>query len=152
MYEKLGKYLTIILSSAVKFIFGPVEGLALGLTWVETAVFTVCGMMVSVVVFTFFGEFMKEKLTNRFFKQKKLFTPKTRRNVKLWQKYGIYGVAFLTPLLLTPIGGTILATSFGEKKLKIFFWMLISGIFWCLVFTLLIFQAQDFLRKLGLHF
>jgi hypothetical protein len=140
------KYLTVFLSSAVKFVFGPLEGLALELSWAETALLTASGMMLSVTVFTFFGNYLKTVLLRRFFQKRKLFKKSTRRNVRLWQKLGIYGVAFLTPILLTPIGGTVLAVSFGEKKYKIMLWMLASAIFWSVALTLIAFQATDWLQ------
>lgn len=144
MSERLLEYLSVLLSSTVKFIFGPIQGVAYGLGWLETALLTASGMMLSVFFFTYFGRFLKQ----RFFKREKLFTPKNRRNVRLWRKFGIYGVAALTPLLLTPIGGAILANSFGEKKSKIFFWMLISAIVWGTLLTLMVYRAEDLFTHL----
>jgi uncharacterized membrane protein len=149
MFTQLLKYLTIVFSSALKFIFGPAEGLAMGLPWLETFALTVAGMMLSVVVVTYSGDALRNWLKSRK-KKKALFSKSNRQKITIWQKYGIYGVAFLTPLLLTPIGGTILAVSFGEKKSRIFIWMLVSAIVWSLVFTLLAYEATDFLRSLGL--
>ncbi len=150
MSAQIIKYLTVFFSSSVKFFFGPVEGLALGLSWMETASLTAGGMMFSVILFTYFGKFLKEKVVTKIFKKKKLFTSAHRRNVRLWKRFGIYGVAFLTPLLLTPIGGTLLATSFGEKRFNILIWMLTSAIFWGITFTIIVFQAEDFLRRVGI--
>lgn len=63
----------------------------------------------------------------------------TRRTAVLIRKYGLGGVAFLTPLFLTPIGGTIIAVGMGKPKNKIIVFMLISAIGWALVFTALIY-------------
>lgn len=46
------------------------------------------------------------------------------------------GIAFLTPLILTPIGGTVVLTSFGVAKKKILFTMLVSALFWSIIFGL----------------
>jgi len=53
--------------------------------------------------------------------------------VKIWRKYGIWGVAALTPILFTPIGGTMIAVSFGEKKPKILLAMLLSASLWSVI-------------------
>ena len=149
MLAVIWKYLAIVLSSAVKFFFGPLEGYALGLPWLETAALTITGMMLSVVFFTFSGDALRNRL-KKTSKKKKLFTKGNRRKIKIWQKTGIYGVAFLTPLLLTPIGGTLLAISFGARKAGIILWMFVSAVFWGIVFTLLVYQATDLLRGLGI--
>ena len=114
------------------------SGVALGLHWLETFTFTVVGMMASVFLFTFLGKTLKTTVFRRFYKSKALFSPRNRRIVRIWRQYGMAGVAFLTPILLTPIGGTIVATSFGESKFKIFTYMLISALFWGIILTLLI--------------
>lgn len=147
MSERILEYLAVFLTSSVKFIFGPIQGAAFGLGWLETAALTASGMMMTVMVFTFLGQYLRK----RFYRPKKLFTPVNRRNVRLWRKYGIYGVAALTPLLLSPVGGAILANAFGEKKEKIFFWMLVSAVFWGICITLAVFGAGDWLSSLRAH-
>ncbi len=129
------KYISVLVASMLKFIGGPLSGVALGLRWGETFLFTVAGMMVSVFIFTFLGQTLKYTLLKRFYKNRRLFTPRNRRLVRIWRQYGMAGVAFLTPLLLTPIGGTIVAASFGESKIKIFAYMFLSALFWGLIFT-----------------
>jgi len=129
------KYISVIVASMLKFIGGPLSGVALGLHWVETFLLTVTGMMVSVVLFTFLGQTLKRTLLKRFYARRKLFTPRNRRLVRIWRNYGMSGVAFLTPLLLTPIGGTMVAASFGETRLRIFIYMLVSALFWGFIFS-----------------
>lgn len=141
----LVELITVSLSSTVKFVFGPIEGLAMGLPWLVTALCTATGMMLSVVVITFFYHFLKKHVFPLFQRRKKLFTPTVRRNVRLWRKYGIYGVATLTPLLLTPIGGAVIANAFGEKKYRIFFWMTLNALFWGVAITLMVYEVGDLL-------
>ncbi len=129
------KYLGVWTSSMLKFVFGPVGGYTLGLSYLETVALTVGGMMTSVILFTFLGKHLKRWLASLSSKPKKLFTPKNRKKVRLWRKYGIVGVAFLTPLLLMPIGGTLTAVSFGEKQGKIILYMFISAVICAFVFT-----------------
>ena len=136
------KYLTVIVSSIVKFIFGPFEGLDLGLTKIDTALATAFGMMISVVLITLFFHFFKTKVFPRFSKKRKLFTVANRRKVRVWSKYGILGVSFLTPVILSPIGGALIANAFGEKKYKIFLWMSVMALGWGFIMTYAVFELS----------
>ena len=141
MWEELLKAVPVFVSSMFKFVLGPVGGYAAGLHIVTTIITTVLGMMASVFAFTFFGEWIRTKIIHRFSKKKnkKKFSPANRRFVTIWKRYGIAGVAALTPILLTPIGGTILAVSFGSPKDKIVVYMFISAAFWSIVFSFAIY-------------
>lgn len=139
MWEEILKAIPILISSMFKFILGPVGGYAAGLHIVTTILSTVIGMMASVVAFTFFGEWIRIKILDRFFKGGKKFSKSNRNFVGIWKKYGIAGVAALTPLLLTPIGGTLLAVGFGSPKDKIIVYMFISAAFWSIVFSFAIY-------------
>ena len=101
-------YFSIFISSTVKFIAGPIIGMASNLGIVETALLTALGMMLTVTLFTFFGPQMRSFLSKFRKRDRKIFSRGSRRFVRIWQNYGIPGAAFLTPLILTPIGGAIL--------------------------------------------
>lgn len=134
MYEELAKIASIFFLTMFKFIAGPALGYAAGFSFLGSVAITVAGMMASVILFTFLGEFLREKLLARFFKNRKKFTPRNRRFVKIWKKYGLNGVAFLTPLILTPIGGTLVLANFGAPKGNVLVAMLLSAMFWALFF------------------
>lgn len=53
----------------------------------------------------------------------------------------------MTPLLFTPIGGSLLALSFKVPTLRVLFFMALSGIFWAIVFTAMMYQLT-FVREL----
>lgn len=139
MEELVLKALTIVLLTMLKFIFGPTLGYAGGFSLFSTILITVTGMMSSVLLFTFLGKLLREKVLVRLFRNRKKFTKRNRRFVTIWKKYGLPGVAFLTPLLLTPIGGTILLASFGSSKREIIVSMFLSAVFWSTVFSVLIY-------------
>jgi len=94
--------------------------------------------MTSVLIFSLLGTSAKEKIFKRWQRKKKLFTPRNRRMVRILRKYGLKGVAFLTPVFLSPIIGTVMAASFGESKRRIFFYMLGSAVFWGVIFSVFI--------------
>jgi len=124
----LFKYLSVIFSAALKFVAGPLTALALGLTWYEAALCSAAGMMVSVLVFTYLGKGI-QLLIKRWRKTPpKRFSKSSRRAVRIWKRFGIIGIAALTPLLFTPIGGTIIAVAFRVPRREIFLWMAISGL------------------------
>ena len=111
----VAKYASVIIASTIKFLGGPLSGAALGLTWLETAFCTTLGMMISVVAVTYAGAAL-QALWHRFNPTpRRLFTRRTRLAIRVWQRSGILGIALLTPVILTPIGGTVLAVSFGVK-------------------------------------
>ena len=127
--EEFLKAIPVYFLSMLKFILGPTTGFALKLHFLTTVFVTVAGMMTVVAVFTFFGEWIKK----RWFK--KTATPDLQQPPSKWQKYGLPGIAILTPLILTPLGGTILAVSSGAPRGKIIFFMFVSAAVWSLLFT-----------------
>ena len=129
-------FLGIYLMTLFKFIAGPVLGSVAGYSLLEIMLVTVLGMMSSVLIFTFLGEWMKRQWDLRFHRKRLIFSKRNRRIVKIWQKSGAAGVAFLTPLLLTPIGGTLVMTSFGVKRKIIVSYMFISSVWWSFFFGL----------------
>ena len=135
MLEEILKAIPVVLVSCLKFILGPLEGYALKLHPVTTALSTIIGMMVSVTAFTYFGNWIKTRLFKSFLSDQ--YKPSTgqRKFLILVKKYGLGGVAFFTPLLLTPIGGTLIAVSMGKSREKILLFMLISATAWSILFT-----------------
>ena len=121
--------------SMLKFVIGPVTGIYAGLSIVETALLTTLGMMTSVLLFTYGGTVARDWWFTTFRHDRKLFSPRNRKIVKFWLKYGIKGLAFFTPIIFSPIVGTLLAVSFGESKERIFRFMLIGALFWGFVLS-----------------
>lgn len=137
------KYLSVVLASMVKFIGGPLAGLSLGLQWWETALLTLIGMMLSVVAFTFLGEGI-QRLVGRYRRQKpRLFSRRTRLAVRVWRLSKMTGIALLTPLIFTPIGGTLLAVSFKVPRTTLLIQMAFWGAFWGVVLTLGVYFLGD---------
>ncbi len=123
------EYITVALASTIKFVGGPLAGLAFGMNWLETAVSSAMGMMFTVLIITYSSSFV-EKIYNKLFKKKsrKVFSRSTRFAIRVKQKLGLWGVAFLTPFLFTPILGTFLALSFRYPKSEIVQKMLVCGL------------------------
>ncbi len=135
MLEEILKAITIYFWCMLKFVFGPAGGYAVGLHPITTILTTVAGMMTVVFLFTFFDKWIRAKIFSRF--RRKRLNPKTAAKFqKIWKRYGLVGVALLTPIILTPIGGTLLAVSSGSPKEKIIFYMFVSASFWSVVISM----------------
>lgn len=149
MWEEVLKAVPVYFITMVKFILGPMGGYAAGFNLITTILLTVAGMMTVVLAFAFFGDFIREKVINRFFPKRKRFSDSNRKFVTIWKKYGLAGVAACTPLFLTPIGGTLLAISFGTPKNKLILYMFISASVWAVIFSVVIyFFGNEFLPDL----
>lgn len=143
MIEAAIKYISVFLLSMVKFIGGPVAGAAMGLSFWATAALTIGGMMTSVLLFTIIGTAVSNYYAaKRREKGKPVFNKKSRRIVKVWQRFGIAGIAFLTPVIFSPIIGTIFAIVLGAKRNQIMLHMLWSAVFWGISFTFLLLQLK----------
>jgi membrane protein DedA with SNARE-associated domain len=139
MWEEILKAIPVYFASMLKFILGPVGGYTAGLNLITTILTTVFGMMTVVFLFTYGGNWLRQKVLSRFIKKRNKFSGSNRKFVQVWKKYGLPGVALLTPIVLTPIGGTLLAVSSGSPREKIIFYMFLSASFWAVIFSMAIY-------------
>jgi len=131
------KYFTVYFLSGLKFVFGPAFGVANDLPIPAIIILTALGMMTTVYLFTFFGKEL-HAFFQRFRKNKRVFSKRSRRFVKIWRRFGLKGVCLLTPLILTPPGGAFLVNLLGSKKKLILKWMWISALLWSTVITFVV--------------
>ena len=139
MWEEILKSIPVFLSAMLKFILGPISGYAAKLHIVTTILVTIAGMMTSVIAFTYFGEWIRTHVLDRLFPKRRKIKVHNPKLVAIWKKFGLGGIAALTPVILTPIGGTILAVSNGSPKKKIIIYMLISAASWSVIFSVTIY-------------
>lgn len=139
MIDEILRAIPIYFSCMFKFILGPVGGYAIKLNILTTIITTVAGMMTVVLAFAFFGDWLRMRFLNRIFRKRKKFSERNRRFVLFWRKYGLAGVAALTPIVFTPIVGALLAVSFGSPRDKLIIYMFISASFWSVALTLVIY-------------
>lgn len=135
------KYLSVALASTLKFFGGPIAGAILKLTWIETAICSAIGMMFTVLILTYVGSGIQEMMKKRRKTPPKKFTRTNRIAVNIWRKFGIVGIAFLTPPLFTPLFGPILAVAFRVPRPAIFLWMSASAIIWGLAISYITHKA-----------
>ncbi|MFN8277657.1 MAG: hypothetical protein U0T84_09245 [Chitinophagales bacterium] len=126
--------LLIFLSSMVKFAFGAsaVVGADLG---VGGTISSVVGGICGIILFTYVGDYIRTWLIQRYpsrFQRK--FTRVNRMLVKVKQHFGLTGVAFLTPILLSIPVGVLFALDLTTHKRQIITRMVIACLFWSAVF------------------
>lgn len=143
MLELLTKYLLVAGLSAVKVLAGVALGAGSGLTAIENFIAVFVGSMIGIGIYTFFGQ--KIRVWNKHRRQSKADYGlkvqknfrKARRIKRIWHKFGIVGIAFLTPPLLSPPLGTLIAVGFDETKTRIFLFMGVSVALWAGAFCFL---------------
>lgn len=126
----------VFLPSMLKLILGPLAGYGLKINIVVTMIASLAGMMTIVTAIIYSGQMFRDKI-ERFFSSH-------LRHGKLYkfiERWGLWGVVVLTPLILMPIPGALLALGFQQKhtKQEILLYMLISGAVWSVIFSLVIY-------------
>jgi uncharacterized membrane protein len=131
------KWASVFLLSTVKFLGGPLAGSSMGLGFWQTMGLTVAGMMTSVFIFSGIGRaWVRHRQQQRRLRRAPVFSKRSRNIIKVFRKFGMGGIAFLTPVLLSPIGGTVIATLLGVPRPRILLHMFWSAVLWGGVLTL----------------
>jgi hypothetical protein len=142
--EIILKILTVMLWSAVKYIVGISFAIGFGFSPLEILLLTIGGGMLGVLVYLYLWALILS-IFYRFFPKKPKpvkFKFLTRKLVLFIRKYEVWGIAFLTPILLTPPLGTILAASIEPNKWRIKMIMFISFSFWTILILALKYLFQ----------
>lgn len=98
------------------------------------------GAIFGTVVFTYlFAGILKwwDKFKDKYFKSKhpkKVFTKFNKRVIRIKHRFGLIGIALLTPIFLSIPIGAFLAERFYKDKRKVIIYLSVASIFWC--FTL----------------
>jgi hypothetical protein len=68
-------------------------------------------------------------------KDKKVYTIRNRRIIRIKQRYGLKGIVITTPILLSiPIGVFLLVRYYRQNKFK-FLYLIASNIIWSIIYT-----------------
>lgn len=140
----LAKYFTVALASTLKYLGGTFAGFALGLHWIETALCSTVGMMLTIVLINYAGMPIRDFMERHRKSRPRKFTRFNRLAIKVWRIFGTKGIAFLTPALFTPPLGAALLVAFRAPRRSAFLWMLLSGLTWGMVFSLAVYQLDSF--------
>jgi hypothetical protein len=142
----------VVIISGVKFLFAPFVSIGYGFNYLQTVVLTTLGGIAGllffyylskwmmrvyfkicpVVVSYFGGEEARKALQESQCRKpdKKKFTRKNKTIVNIRKKYGLIGIIFLTPVLLSIPIGAFLAQKYYAKKSRILVYLSLSVIMW----------------------
>jgi len=75
--------------------------------------------------------------------RKRIFTSFNRRVIRVKQRFGLAGIAFITPILLSTPLGAFLAERFFKDKKKIILYLSAATLFWGLALYLILLLFYD---------
>ncbi len=129
----------------------------MGFSWFQTILFTTVGGIIGVIVSYYLSEMLLKlfmifyKSTKAFFTQvksresiqrvlvsdnrpaKRNFTRKNKFIAKTKIRFGLFGIAAITPVILSIPLGTFLANRYYSNKKKVFFALSVSVACWSLI-------------------
>jgi len=123
--QEILEILSLLLVSATKFFLAPSIAIYLGYGFLKSVFITSAGGIIGFFIFFKFGIIIRKWFLKLFKKKKKaFFTKKTRLIVKVRAKYGLWGLAILTPCLLSvPIGAFLASRYYSKDKRTIPFFI-----------------------------
>lgn len=139
-------FISVFFVASSKFLFAPTVSFRFFNFW-ETILFVSIGGIAGVSFFYLASGWVIRKINeNRIKKEqaqlkkgkvvvKKVFTPFRRKVIRVKNSFGLIGIAFLTPCILSiPIGSIIAARFYRHNRFTIFA-LYISVIFWGFLLT-----------------
>jgi hypothetical protein len=138
------QFVLLFLLCTVKFVVGlPAAYAAFNLGFLELTLFGSLAGLTGVSAFMFFSDYLFrfwDAFRIRFFPPKKnvkrkIFSRSSRFYVKIIRKYGLAGIAFITPTIISIPVGTLLARRLYPDRKKVFLYLLASVVLWSLTFS-----------------
>lgn len=150
--EKLLSSIAIFIGSIFKFSMGSLTAIAADLG-LGGSLANIIGGIIGIVLFTYFGSVIQEYMVRTFPRRfNKKFTRSNRFLVRIKQKFGLGGIAALTPILLSIPVGVFFALALTQDKRKIMLAMVMSVFFWATVLFLPYFlfeiNVMDIIRSI----
>lgn len=138
--------LTILFSSFKFAATFPLVIIQFEFSFAETILWTNVGGILGIYFFAFLSEKLLAwwkrtfRRSNRHIledeqQNKKIFTRRNRRIVRIKQKYGLAGIALITPFLLSiPVGVFLVVRYYRTSKTK-FLYLIASNTIWSVIYT-----------------
>jgi len=153
----LSKLLGVFALSAVIFWAGIPAGFAIGLSPFLSALVTGSGAFASVLLVVFAGVGLRIWITKlRQGKTSAVLAidpplspkpePKPNFFRKIWNRYGLIGLALTAPLLSGTLAGAALAVALGSKRGPILIWFAVGIILWAAVIVTAVTLGVNFTK------
>lgn len=137
------------LIASVKFLFAPFEAERYNFSFVESFAITTIGGLIGIFAFYYAGTkivswwrhsmaliksiFVRKPAAVIEQKPRRKFTRTKRFVIRIKMKFGIIGIAFITPCLISIPIGTIVGANFYRKKRGVMLYFVGSLILWSLI-------------------
>ena len=122
-------------------------GIISGLSPVWVILTAIVGNMLTVLIVIFGFQKVKEWIEARNRKNGKAESKRTERGKRIWNKYGMPGVALLGPVVIGTHIAAFIGLLFGANKTNVTVWMTISIVLWSLVFGIATALGFDFFTR-----
>lgn len=130
------KILVVIFLSGIKFMFAiPLSIIKYDFNFIQTLLYSVAGGVLSVFVFAYLSDKIYKIINKRNKNKAKKRSVKKALAIKTARKYGLIGIAVLTPVFLSIPIGTYLALYFFPEKRKTIPILITSVVGWSLVLS-----------------
>jgi len=107
------------------------SGIILGLDPTATVIAAILGNAITIFLFAYLGSTIRAKIiARRITKGKSAESPKFDKASKAFDKYGIYGMALLGPIIIGTQFAAAASVAAGVKPLKVSFLITASMILW----------------------
>jgi hypothetical protein len=159
------KEIIVILLCTFKFAMTfPLAVITFRFTFLETLLWTNIGGAIGIYLFAHLSEeligFWKREFSRatvnrktvgnlrRNNEKKKVFSRRSRRIVHIRGKYGLPGIALITPLLLSiPVGVFIVVRYFGKNKFR-FMYLIAGNFIWSLIYATFYGYSYGFVKEI----
>jgi hypothetical protein len=155
----LVQILLTILFSAVKFAMTfPVAIIQFRFNFFETLLWTNVGGIVGIYFFAFLSDKLiswwnrtfrnsRKRIQQEQTSEKKVFTKKNRRIIRIKQQYGLIGIAVTTPFLLSIPVGTFLVVRYYHSVKSRFLYLIASNLLWSVIYAVFFLFWDDIIFK-----
>src|SRR3954470_23987689 len=141
------KILEIGLIASLKFLIAPFEAERYGFNFKDSFLITTTGGIIGILIFSILGELIAygwKKLLN-FFKRPlgkgekpvKKFTSAKKFAVRIKMKFGLVGLALITPTIISIPIGTFVTHRFYRKKIRNILLLIASLTLWSFILNAL---------------
>lgn len=113
------------------------SGIALGLNPIATVIAAVLGNAITIFVFAYAGSSIRARISRRrLAKGKSSESPRFEKAVKAFDRYGIYGMAALGPVIIGTQFAAAASVAAGVKPLRVSLLVTASMVIWSIVLTI----------------
>jgi hypothetical protein len=150
--NELLKILSVFLTCSFAFKIGfPTAMIAFEMNFVKVILVTCGGGIAGNILFTYISAAIIRAIHNfrakrNLIHKKKIFNKFNRRVIRVKQRFGLAGIAFITPMFLSTPVGAFIAERFYRDKKKIILYLCISTVLWAFSLYFIITLFYDFFK------